>query len=63
MKNLQNFIGRNLRIRPKQIQIFPPTPPTNATLMYYCEKDLLGNKIFVEKDGNNKQKQKRILSR
>ncbi|MDR3306234.1 MAG: hypothetical protein LBS61_00935 [Endomicrobium sp.] len=63
MKNLQNFIGKNLKIRPEQVQIFAPTPSTNATLMYYCEKDLSGNKIFVEKDRNNKQKQKRIICR
>lgn len=63
MRNLQNFIGRNLRINPEQVQIFTPTPSTNATMMYYCEKDLSGNKIFVEKDRNNKQKQKRIICR
>jgi radical SAM superfamily enzyme YgiQ (UPF0313 family) len=63
MRNLQNFIGRKLKIHPEQVQIFTPTPSTNATLMYYCEKDLLGNKIFVEKDRNNKQKQKRIICR
>ncbi|MDR1434395.1 YgiQ family radical SAM protein [Candidatus Endomicrobiellum devescovinae] len=63
MRNLQNFIGRKLKIHPEQVQIFTPTPSTNATLMYYCEKDLLGSKIFVEKDRNNKQKQKRIICR
>jgi uncharacterized radical SAM protein YgiQ len=61
MKNLQYFIGKNLRIHPEQVQVFTPTPSTNATLMYYTEKDLNGNKIFVEKDRNNKQKQKRIV--
>jgi radical SAM superfamily enzyme YgiQ (UPF0313 family) len=63
MRNLQSFIGRKLKIHPEQVQIFTPIPSTNATLMYYCEKDLLGNKIFVEKDRNNKQKQKRIICR
>ena len=61
MRNLHNFIGRNLKINPQQVQIFTPTPSTNATMMYYCEKDLQGNKIFVEKDRNNKQRQKRII--
>jgi uncharacterized radical SAM protein YgiQ len=61
MKNLKNFIGANLRINPEQVQIFTPTPSTNAAMMYYTEKDLSGNKIFVEKDRNNKQRQKRII--
>ncbi|AKL98377.1 YgiQ family radical SAM protein [Endomicrobium proavitum] len=63
MKELQTFIGRNLKIHPEQIQIFTPTPSTSATTMYYCEKDLTGNKIFVEKDRNKKQKQKQIICR
>jgi radical SAM superfamily enzyme YgiQ (UPF0313 family) len=62
MKNLQNYIGRNLKIHPEQVQIFTPTPSTNATMMYYCEKDLSGGKIIVEKDRNNKQRQKRVLT-
>lgn len=63
MRNLQNFIGKNLKIKPEQVQIFTPTPSTNATMMYYTEKDMSGNKIFIEKDRNNKQKQKRIICR
>jgi uncharacterized radical SAM protein YgiQ len=61
MRNLQSFIGRSLKIRPEQVQIFTPTPSTIATTMYFCEKDLSGNKIPVEKDRNGKQKQKRII--
>jgi uncharacterized radical SAM protein YgiQ len=61
MKNLQYFIRRNLKIHPEQAQIFTPTPSTNATLMYYAQKNLSGAKIFVEKDRNNKQKQKRLI--
>lgn len=61
MRNLQNYIRRNLRINPEQVQIFTPTPSTNATMMFYTEKDMSGNKIFVEKDRNNKQRQKRII--
>lgn len=61
MRNLDNYIKRNLKLNPEQVQIFTPTPSTNATMMYYCEKDLEGNKIFVEKDRNAKQKQKRTI--
>jgi uncharacterized radical SAM protein YgiQ len=63
MYDLQKFITKNLKIHPEQVQIFTPTPSTNATLMYYCERDLSWNEIFVEKDRNNKQKQKRIICR
>jgi len=62
MFNLWRFIGKNLKINPEQVQIFTPTPSTPATMMYYCEKDLSGGKLFVEKDRNNKQKQKRIIT-
>jgi uncharacterized radical SAM protein YgiQ len=61
MKKLQHFIRKNLKIHPEQVQIFTPTPSTNATLMYYTEKSLLGTKIFIEKDMNKKQKQKQII--
>ncbi|MCL2390346.1 MAG: YgiQ family radical SAM protein [Endomicrobia bacterium] len=61
MRALRGFINTNLKTRPEQIQIFTPTPSTIATMMYYTEKDLNGNKIFVEKDRNSKQKQKRII--
>jgi uncharacterized radical SAM protein YgiQ len=63
MKNLQYFIGKNLQIHPEQVQIFTPTPSTNATLMYYTEKNLSGTKIFIEKDRNRKQKQKSVICR
>lgn len=55
MRNLDNYIKKNLKLNPEQVQIFTPTPSTNATMMYFCEKDLEGNNIFVEKDRNRKQ--------
>ena len=61
MRSLKGFVGKNLKMKPEQTQIFTPTPSTIATMMYYCEKDLNHNPIFVEKDRNNKQKQKRII--
>ncbi|MDR3048515.1 MAG: YgiQ family radical SAM protein [Elusimicrobiota bacterium] len=61
MQDLQNFIKRDLKLRPEQVQIFTPTPSTIAALFYYCEKDLNGAPIFVEKDRNEKQKQKRMI--
>ncbi|MDR1941611.1 MAG: YgiQ family radical SAM protein [Endomicrobium sp.] len=59
---LHSFIKKTLKTRPQQVQIFTPTPSTLATLMYYTGKDLNGNDIFVEKDRNAKQKQKRTLT-
>jgi uncharacterized radical SAM protein YgiQ len=58
---LKNFIEKNIKISPEQVQIFTPTPSTKATLMYYVQKDMFGNEIFVEKDRNKKQYQKNCL--
>ena len=60
-QNLKNFTDKFLKINPKQVQIFMPSPSSNAALMYYVQKDLDGADLFVEKDRNNKQKQKNIL--
>ena len=61
-EDLLLFINHNLKFRPEQVQIFTPTPSTNATLMYYTEQDLNGNDIFVEKDRNARMKQKLIIT-
>ena len=62
MHKLRTFAIRTLRLLPEQVQIFTPSPSTYATLMYYTEKDpFSGQKIFVEKNAVNKQKQKTIL--
>jgi uncharacterized radical SAM protein YgiQ len=49
MKSLKNFIDKNLKIHPEQVQIFTPTPSTNATLMYYSQKDLLKINFLFKK--------------
>ena len=61
-EDLLLFINHNLKFRPEQVQIFTPTPSTNATLMYYTEQDLNGNDIFVEKDRNARMKQKLTIT-
>ncbi len=62
MQELRRFAVRTLRLLPEQVQIFTPSPSTYATLMYYTEIDpFTGQKIFVEKNAVNKQKQKNIL--
>ncbi|MDD5021598.1 MAG: YgiQ family radical SAM protein [Endomicrobiaceae bacterium] len=61
-KDLLTFIKKHLKFLPEQIQVFTPTPSTHSTLMYYTEKDLLNNDIFVEKDRNARMKQKLTIT-
>jgi len=62
MERLNRFSRRVLKFKPRQIQIFTPSPSTLATLMYYTEKAYYGGKpIFVEKDKRNKEKQKNLV--
>ena len=62
MRQLKTLASRTLRINPKQVQIFTPTPSNYSSLMYYTEMDpFSGKKIFVEKDTAGKERQKNIL--
>jgi uncharacterized radical SAM protein YgiQ len=62
MHELKSFTSRELKINPQQVQIFTPTPSTYSSLMYWTETDpQTGRKIFVEKNKNNKQRQKDII--
>jgi uncharacterized radical SAM protein YgiQ len=63
MQKLKEYIRSNLKLRPEQVQIFTPTPSTVSSLMYFLEKDpVAGNKLFVEKNPANKEKQKKIIT-
>ena len=63
MHRLRLFASQKLKIHPEQVQIFTPTPSTYSSLMYYTEMDpFTGEKLFVEKDNNRKQRQKEILT-
>ncbi len=62
MEMLGRFCKEELRFTPEQIQIFTPTPSTYSTLMYYTGFDPFTKKpIFVEKDGQKKERQKDFL--
>ena len=62
MERLNRFSRRVLKFKPRQIQIFTPSPSTPATLMYYTGKAYdSGKPIFVEKDKPNKEKQKNLI--
>jgi radical SAM superfamily enzyme YgiQ (UPF0313 family) len=64
MHKLRTFAIRTLHLLPEQVQIFTPSPSTYATLMYYTETNpFSGQKIFVEKNAVNKQKQKAIFKK
>lgn len=62
MRELKQFVSKELKTNPEQVQIFMPTPSTWSTLMYYTGSDpFTGEKIFVERDLEAKQRQKDIL--
>jgi uncharacterized radical SAM protein YgiQ len=62
-RKLRSYIGKNLKINPRQAQIFTPTPSTFSSLMYHTGRDpLTGGKIFIEKSEKKKQIQKDIIS-
>ncbi|OGS23590.1 MAG: YgiQ family radical SAM protein, partial [Elusimicrobia bacterium RIFOXYB2_FULL_48_7] len=63
MEKMSEFISKNLKINPEQIQIFTPLPSTLSALMYYTEMDpFTGENIFVEKEIRNKEKQKEAVT-
>jgi len=62
MERLNHFSRNVLKFKPRQIQIFTPSPSTPATLMYYTGKAYdSGKPLFVEKDKRNKEKQKNLI--
>ena len=62
MRALKDFTSRELKINPQQVQIFTPTPSTYSSLMYWTETNpWTGKTIFVEKDINQKQRQKNVI--
>ena len=63
MKDLQKTATKKLGTTPKQVQIFTPTPSTWSSVMYYTEKNpFTGRNLFVEKNMQKKQKQKKIVT-
>jgi uncharacterized radical SAM protein YgiQ len=63
MQRLRVFLSTELKLIPKQVQIFTPTPSTISTAMYYCETDMSSNKVFCEKSLKGIQQQKDVLKR
>ncbi len=64
MEKLKTFCARHLKILPRQVQVFTPTPSTYATLMYWTGHDpFSGKPCFVEKTERGRERQKQVLSR
>jgi len=62
MLEMKDYINRNLKVKPEQVQIFTPTPSTFSTLMYYVERNFYNRKkLFVEKNNDKKNRQKSII--
>jgi uncharacterized radical SAM protein YgiQ len=62
MVRLKEFIRKELRMTPEQVQIFTPTPSTYSTLMHYTGVNpFTGQPVFVEKDNRNKDQQKQVI--
>ncbi len=63
MIKLKQFVSRELRISPEQVQIFTPTPSTYSSLMYYTGLDPFTLKpLFVEKEFVRRERQKQIIT-
>ncbi len=64
MKEVKKFCHEKLKTNPEQVQIFTPSPSTYSSLMYYTGKNPRGgNRIFVEKNIKNCERQKSIVTR
>jgi len=64
MKAVKKFCQEKLKTNPEQVQIFTPSPSTYSSLMYYTGKNPKGgNRIFVEKNIKNCERQKSIVTR
>lgn len=62
MQQLKDFCKKNLKLLPRQVQVFTPTPSTYATLIYYTGRDpFTGEACFVERTAAGREKQKQVL--
>lgn len=63
MDKMKEYLEKELKARPEQVQVFTPTPSTFSSLMYYTGKNpWTGEKIFVEKNISGKAKQKELIT-
>lgn len=63
MQRLKEFCTRSLKLLPRQVQVFTPTPSTYSTLMYWTgQNPFTGEPCFVEKSVAGREKQKLVLA-
>ena len=63
MEELRDFCRRELRLLPRQVQLFTPTPCTWSTLMYWTGIDpFTGTACFVEKSEAGRERQKATIT-
>jgi uncharacterized radical SAM protein YgiQ len=63
MQDMKKFAHRELKLLPRQVQIFTPTPSTWSTLMYWTgQNPFTEQKCFVERDVRGREKQKQVLT-
>ncbi len=60
MRTLSHWL-RQRHWNPQQTQCFIPTPGTIATAMFYCERDELGEQIYVARTDAQRMRQHYIL--
>ena len=63
MRRMKEFINKNLKIVPEQVQIFTPLPLTWSSVMYATGKNpFTMEKLFVEKNRYTRELQKKIIT-
>ncbi|MGX9728469.1 MAG: YgiQ family radical SAM protein [Candidatus Electronema sp. VV] len=63
MLALKDFARKELKVLPKQVQIFTPTPSTWSTVMWWTgQNPFTGEACYVEKDARRQERQKEALT-
>jgi uncharacterized radical SAM protein YgiQ len=63
MLALRDFARKELKVLPKQVQIFTPTPSTWSTVMWWTGKNpFTGQPCFIERDTLRRERQKEVLT-
>ncbi|OGU11001.1 MAG: YgiQ family radical SAM protein [Ignavibacteria bacterium GWB2_35_12] len=63
MIRMKEFVKKELKLNPEQVQIFTPTPSTYSTLMYHTGiNPFTMQPIFVEKELKKKAIQKKVIT-
>lgn len=63
MLALKDFARKELKVLPKQVQIFTPTPSTWSTVMWWIGRNpFTGETCHVEKDARRCERQKEVLT-